>query len=107
MLRHLGYQKERSAHTRIGPRHRNTIILLKFIDDLLCMSKTFEQHPMHLRQLFDKLGERNLTLNFEKSYFVCQEGRFLGHILSKDGLRPQPEELKIIKEFKYQEHHAH
>lgn len=41
-------------------------------------------------------------LNCEKSNFCSQEARFLGHVLSGEGLRPQPERLEVIEEFKQQ-----
>ena len=74
--------------------------IIIFVDDILCISESFEKHLEHLEKLFSKLIENNLTLSFKKSNFVCQEVQFLGHILSASGLKPVSDKIDIIKNYK-------
>src|SRR6266540_2608798 len=48
-----------------------------------------------MKQVFQALREANLMMKLKKCEFVKQELRFLGYIISKDGIRVDPE--KIVK----------
>ena len=54
---------------------------------------------MHLAKLFDKAVNYNFTLSFKKSHFF-REVTFLGHILTKDGIRSHPDKISVIANFK-------
>ena len=73
--------------------------VLNFIDDLLCISKDINQHLEHLGMLFQGLEEQKLTVNFEKSIFFRQEGKFLGFILTPQGIILDPEKINALKQF--------
>ena len=73
--------------------------VLPFVDDLLCVSRTFEAHLFHLGMLFDRLLKNNLTLSIKKSQFVQQEVHFLGFILTAQGIKPEPEKIQAIKNY--------
>ena len=62
-------------------------------------SKTLEEHKLHLKQVFEELREHKLYVNAKKSEFFLQEIRYLGHIISKDGIRMDLEKLKVIDEW--------
>ena len=70
-----------------------------FFDDIIIYSKTLEEHKSHLRVVFQELSDNKLLINGKKSKFFLQEIRYLGHIISKDGIRMDPKMLKIIKEW--------
>ena len=59
-----------------------------FIDDIFCASENVHQHLLHLELLFHRLMENNLTINLEKSHFFRSEVKFLGHILTSTGIKP-------------------
>ena len=44
--------------------------VIPFVDDLLCISTTFEEHIRHLAKLFDKAVNCNFTLSFKKITFL-------------------------------------
>ena len=68
-------------------KNLNFKIALAYIDDLLIFSKDFEQHLHHLNLVFDNLRSANLTLHPSKCKFATKQVKYLGHIVSKDGLR--------------------
>ena len=62
-------------------------------------SKTLEEHKEHLRVVFEELRAHKLYVNAKKSKFFLREIRYLGHIISKDGISMDPEKLKVIEEW--------
>ena len=43
--------------------------------------------------------ENNLTINLAKSHFFRSEVKFLGHILTSTGIKPDPEKIENIRNF--------
>ena len=74
--------------------------LLTYIDDMLLLSKTFEEHIHHLKIVFERLLEYNITINFQKCNFLQKEAKFLGNIISSEGIRQDPKKLEKIKNIK-------
>lgn len=54
-----------------------------YIDDILVFSKNFDEHLIHLNQVFQKLREANLTLQPTKCHFASKQVKYLGHIILK------------------------
>lgn len=71
----------------------------KYIDDLLVVSDSFENHVLHLSLLFTKLRDAGLTVNLEKTQFLKQQVKFLGHILTTRGVMPDIEKTTAIRNF--------
>lgn len=67
-----------------------------YIDDLLITSQTFDEHVYHLNKLFSRLKERGLTLSLEKSLFFRDSVPFLGFVLSREGMMPDPGRLQAL-----------
>ncbi|MCO5563944.1 hypothetical protein L7F22_017596 [Adiantum nelumboides] len=78
------------------PHHSYTGV---FFDDIIVYSKTLEEHKEHLKKVFEELHRNKLFINGKKSEFFLQEIRYLGHIISKDGIKMDPEKLKVIEEW--------
>ncbi len=66
------------------------------VDDVLVASKKFQEHLDHLRNVFLCLRAVNLKLKPKKCSFLRLEVPFLGHVLSKDGIRPDPAESEKL-----------
>ena len=73
--------------------------LLVFIDDILFYSKSEEEHKEHLRIVLQTLKENQLYAKFSKREFYKDKIQYLGHIISKQGLDVDPENIKAIKEW--------
>ena len=71
-----------------------------YIDDILVYSKTFEDHMKHLKIVFGILQKANLMIKLKKCKFCEQNIEFLGHIVGKDGLKPEPGKIDKVKELK-------
>ena len=66
------------------------------MNDITVFSQSDEEHLKHLKQTFLKCRKYGWSLNPNKSHFVVREGRILGHLVSADGIRIDPEIFKAI-----------
>ncbi len=68
-----------------------------YIDDLLCITKgTLDDHLAKLELVLSRLQDANLKVNARKSNFCATETEYLGYILSRDGIKPQPKKVQSI-----------
>ena len=70
-----------------------------YIDDLLIASRSPEEHVQHLRLVLGRLATYGLTINLTKCIFGVPSLDFLGHHVSKDGIRPLEDNVKVIRSF--------
>ena len=72
---------------------------LVFFDDIVVMSTTFEQHLERLRAVFGRLQSANLKLKPSKCKLFQLKVKFLGSIVSANGIEPDPDKLKATDEW--------
>lgn len=70
-----------------------------FVDDILVISKTVDEHVQNLRTIYEKFRRANMSININKCEFLRTEIKFLGHIISEEGVKPDPEKIKSIMDF--------
>ena len=75
-------------------------IAVLYLDDIVVFWKSFEDHLCNLRKVFDRLSEAGLKLKPKKCQFLQEEISFLGHIVSKSGIRTDPAKVAAVKEMK-------
>lgn len=68
-----------------------------YFDDILCHSKTKEEHGGLLTKVHVRLKEAGLQLNKEKCEYWRSEITFLGHVIDAEGCRPDPTKVEAIK----------
>ena len=71
-----------------------------FIDDILVYSKDQESHDTHLRVVLEILRKEQLYAKLSKCEFWMNEVSFLGHIVSKEGIRVDPKKIEVVVEWK-------
>ena len=59
-------------------------------DDVLIHGKDKTEHDERLRKVLEQLQESEVTLNKEKCEFWKTNIKFLGHMISKDGVESRP-----------------
>ena len=59
-------------------------------------SKSDREHIHHLEKVFIKCKKFGTSFNPKKSNFALEEGKLLGHIISKDGIKIDPERVGAI-----------
>ncbi|KAL8441095.1 hypothetical protein Emag_007461 [Eimeria magna] len=73
-----------------------------YIDDIIVYSDTWDAHRAHLWQLFQALRDANLQLHPGKRSFGAAAVRYLGHIVSRDGIKPCPSKVEAILDAYFQ-----
>jgi hypothetical protein len=66
------------------------------MDDILVHATNQEDHDKRLKALLDRCRERALKLNEKKSQKAVREVKYIGHILSADGVKPNPAKITAI-----------
>ena len=67
-----------------------------YLDDITVFSKNYVEHIEHLRRTFEKCRRYGLSLNPQKSLFALEEGKLLGHIVAKNGVKIDHKRVKVI-----------
>ena len=74
--------------------------VIVFIDDILIYSKTREEHEKHLRMTLQTLKAHQLYAKFSKCEFWLDHVAFLGHVISKDGVKVDPAKTEAVSNWK-------
>lgn len=77
----------------------NLTELLIYLDDIISHSSNFDEHLERLERLFGRLKECGLKISPKKSQICRSEVRYLGHIVSKDGIKADPAKVEALKEW--------
>lgn len=73
---------------------------LVYIDDIIVFSPTFDQHITDLEDVLKRLSEAGLRAKLSKCHFAQAEVGFLGHIVGVHGVRPDPDKISAISNWK-------
>ena len=85
--------------------------VLVYLDDILVMSRSEEEHVKHLELVLSLLQKHQLRAKLSKCEFSKPELHFLGHVVGRDGLKvdstkiavtakyPRPKNLKELQAF--------
>ena len=69
-----------------------------YVDDILVKLKTLAEHPETLARILQRSREHNLKMNPKKCVFRVSSGKLLGFIVSKRGIKIDPNKAKAIAE---------
>ncbi|XP_055366431.1 uncharacterized protein LOC129604370 [Betta splendens] len=75
---------------------QNFLSLLCYLDDVLVFAPTEDLALKRLEMVFQRLKIHNLKLAPKKCHFLRRSVRFLGHIVSADGIATDPEKVAAI-----------
>ncbi|CAG8611019.1 11566_t:CDS:2 [Cetraspora pellucida] len=70
-----------------------------YLDDLNIFSTTFEEHLSHLKEVFCRLREAELRLKPQKCYFAKKQLKFLGYVVSSEGISTDQSKIQAVQEF--------
>ena len=70
---------------------------LVYLDDIIVYGRTMEEHNKILITVFECLRKVNLKLNPIKCNFLQNESVYQGHLISAEGIKPDPAKIECIK----------
>lgn len=91
-----------SVMNRTFQKYLNDFVLI-YLDDICILSKTPEEHLLHLEKVFQTLRESKLYAKLKKCQFFKAEIKYLGHILSREGVRADPAKIAVLQQWKFPE----
>jgi hypothetical protein len=68
-----------------------------YMDDLLIITRrTLDEHLQKMETVLTRLRDAGLKVNAAKSLFCSHEIEYLGYILTREGIKPQPKKVQAI-----------
>jgi len=77
------------------------VVLVVYLDYLTVFSGSNDEHIYHLQIVFQQCRKFGISLNPKKSLFAMDEGKLLGHIISKEGIRIYPSRVEAIQQIDF------
>lgn len=78
----------------------NLIQVLVYLDDLIVFGRTLQEHEERLLKVLDRLEECGLKISIDKCQFCQPQVKFLGHIVSAEGVATDPEKVSAVTHWK-------
>ena len=72
---------------------------LVYLDDILIVSHSWEEHLENLHLVFDRLRSAGLRLKPKKCIFARRKALYLGHIISERGIEADPDKVEKVREY--------
>ena len=69
------------------------------MDDILIASATQDDHVKRMREVFQALVEAGLKLKAAKCNLFSTHIRYLGKLIDKKGVQPDPEKLEAVEKW--------
>ena len=73
---------------------------LVYLNDVVIFSDTFEEHLADIRIVFDLIRSAGLRLKRTKCQFIKESVDYLGHVISRTGIAPDPAKIDKIANYK-------
>ncbi|KAK2720481.1 hypothetical protein QYM36_004385, partial [Artemia franciscana] len=86
------YRWKRCPFGLVIGRYQNTI------NDILVYGKNREEHDQRLSAVLRRAREKGIRFNSEKCEFSKDKVKYFGHIISRDGIKPDPEKIRAIQD---------
>lgn len=98
----FGLKGAPATFQRLIDRFRNglkNVTVLSYLDDIIVLSETFEDHIHDLSTVFQRLEQFKLQANREKCNFACSKVKYLGHWITPHGIEVDPGKVEAITKF--------
>lgn len=86
--------QQRLVDKIFGPRFEPKIFT--YLDDIIILGSTFDEHVTLLKEVKNRLEDANLTISIEKCEFFKTTLKFLGYVVGANGLRMDPEKVSSM-----------
>lgn len=73
--------------------------VVAFLDDLIIFSSSLEEHEERLMKVLKRIADFGLQLSPSKCKFFQTSVKYLGHVISAQGIQPDPDKVAAVKEW--------
>jgi len=80
-------------------RGLNFNICLAYLDDIIIYSSTVSDSLVRLQLLFERIRDAGLKFKFSKCHLLKRSLKFLGHIVSEEGIATNPEKVSAVRDW--------
>ena len=70
-----------------------------YLDDVVIFGHSLEDHNQKLIDVFKRFRKFNLKLHPDKCEFLRREVQYLGHIITENGIKPDPSKISAVENF--------
>ena len=70
-----------------------------YLDDIIIFSTSLQEHIERLKAVFDRLRKSNFKIQLDKCEFLSKEVAYLGHIITPEGVKPNPDKIKAVLKY--------
>jgi len=70
-----------------------------YLDDILIYSKTRKEHEKHIKEVLARLRSIGLNADIKKSSFFQKEIKYLGVIITQNGMKMDPEKIRAVRDW--------
>lgn len=85
---------QKAMNSTLSPLLRNCVLV--FFDDILTYSKTYEDHVVHLEQVFILLQKDQWKIKLKKCSFAQREVSYLGYVISEKGVATSLDKIAAL-----------
>lgn len=89
-----------SVNRSLSQIEGDNVTLLAYQDDLLLITETYSGHIKALRAVCEKLRDFNLKANRDKCVFCRKKVKYLGHVITQEGVSPDYDKVQSVVEMK-------
>ena len=73
----------------------NSFVVI-YLDDILILSRMWEDHLQHIEEVLSTLWQHELYANLKKCSFEMKEIQYLGYIMNERGVHVDPAKIQVI-----------
>jgi hypothetical protein len=84
---------QRAMNSSLEPLLRKRVLV--FFDDILVYSRSYQDHVLHLEQVFQLLKKHQWRVKLSKCTFAKMEISYLGFIISEQGVAICPSKIQV------------
>ena len=88
---------QRLVESCLGDMNMQSCLI--YLDDIVVFSQTFEEHVERLEKVLQRLIDAGLKLSPAKCHLFQDKLKYLGHIVSVDGISTDPAKIQCVKEW--------
>jgi transposase InsO family protein len=71
-----------------------------YLDDIIIFSSSITEHADRLENVLRKLREANLKVNLDKCTIAKEAVKYLGHVVTREGIKPDPTKIEAVEKFR-------